>query len=293
MRIQPQPTRRLPNQALQNLQARAPASRLADAAERISAKIDTSELRGAAKSLSAGARFRDNAFGEGFQRNASRTAAGELRSGFIGTSRNPIDQQRSPFAGAHTSHVSDEPGKKKSGGGFAQGVKNFAYAVLGALSGTVGGTAFGVMSANDDPASKKNEADGIIGLARQGKRGTTNAAAAEELKRLDDEEKAAEGGGTKRTGDKSQPNPEAEERRSTTITGGIVKGILARFQKNREDADVDNGGGGGPLNGAATPAGQAGAVGMFTELGSKISAFNGREADAVIAKLQSKVDPAN
>jgi hypothetical protein len=80
------------------------------------------------------------------------------------------------------------------GGGTWDSVKNWfsgvfgtavgnpaAKGVVGNGAGAVSGTAFGILTSNNTVEDKTNEANGIIGLARQGKKGTASQEAAHQL----------------------------------------------------------------------------------------------------------------
>lgn len=122
--------------------------------------------------ISAGDRFKENAFGSANVGNKVGGFFDQVRSQGTGNSRNPLDGAiMDNFSGGKAGHYSDDD----EDGGFIEGVKNWFMSVLGSGAGgagaktlagsgagVVGGTAFGIITANTgSPEDKANEVRGI------------------------------------------------------------------------------------------------------------------------------------
>lgn len=123
------------------------------------------------------------------------------------------------------------------------GTKTPAGAVGSATGGAVSGAAGTILTSNLTVEGKKDEANGIFGIFRQGKTGTSNENAAAQLKEVEFEPLPDDVG----TGS------------SGVVTLTDIKGIKARKNKAGEPVEEDSGST-GPVNTGANGAGKLGSL---------------------------------
>jgi len=170
-------------------------------------------------------------------------------------------------------------------------VINWAMSVLGtgtggpgtqsgagtAASGTAGSfasTAFGIMTANTgSPEDKKNEANGIIGIFRQGKKGTSNENAASQLDQVEYQEPVPDDAGTGSSG---------------IITRADIKGLQARKNKAGEPVEEDSGST-GPVNTGANGTGKLGSLAQPVGDNAPVRAV-AEDARAMQVRINSRIN---
>ena len=123
------------------------------------------------------------------------------------------------------------------------GTRTPAGAVGSATGGAVSGAAGTILTSNLTVEGKKDEANGILGIFRQGKTGTSNENAAAQLKEIEFEPVPDDVG----TGS------------SGIVTVTDIKGIKARKNKAGEPVEEDSGST-GPVNTGANGAGKLGSL---------------------------------
>lgn len=200
-----------------------------------------------------------------------------MRNSESDRSRNPVGNQNSPLKGSKISQVSDdtdaasEPSRWEAFKTWVGSVFGSAAGGAGAKTttgngaGAVGGTALGILTANtESPESKRNEAEGIWGLFRLGKKGTSNRNADDQLDQL--------------KYDGSTPNPEADPPSSGIITQEQIDELYARWTADKEFLDTPQEG--GPVNTSLTPTGRLGTLGLWTA-GSDLSVSTPTKYDQI------------
>jgi len=259
MKIQDQPSVSAATSLPAQLPSRVPDA-LSGARVRLAAELDSlvdgavvEELAGELKG--AGERFLDGALGAVRPSAGSSSLLDQLRGAATDPSRNPLDQQGTGFVGSSLGRLSED-GEEE--GGIIAAVKNFFSSVFGTAAGNpaartpvgngagaAAGAAFGILTANTGSVEdKKNEANGIFGIFRQGKTGTSSAEANEQMKMVDLD-------GT--------PNPEAPDTGGPHfVTGADLRGIAARLGGAAEYTGDSNGSGGPVTTDASSPNGTVG-----------------------------------
>lgn len=227
----------------------------------------------------AAGRFQTN-FGHVSGGASAGTTIDSLRSIGSGHSRNPIGQQGNGFVGDRNSRLSEDPktgeqgAKSNDSPDWWGGVKEAFGEIVGEVAGAFGGAAWDILSANDTPEGKKDEANGIIGVFRQGKTGTSNENAASQLKDID------YGG---------EPLPD-DQTPSGVVYGHDIKGINARKGAAGEPTG-DEGSTGGPVNTGASGTGRQASLGQpvpdAVAMGVAITA---RDIQAIQIRLDSKIN---
>jgi len=290
-------------------------------ASQTGADMNPAKLRNLAEKLdgidtkvaqSAADRFLTGAFGSATPGQASAgSLLDAIQTSATSSSRNPLaNSTLDNFRGSGQGALMDDPpadqGAGASGGSDASksssawdAVKNFfggvvgmilggagtttpAGAVAGSTAGAAAGTAFGVLTANTgSPEDKKNEANGIIGVFRQGKTGTTNANEAEQLKLVDY-------GGT--------PVPEDVDNGGSGphyVTRDMINAIAARKGAKGQPTPDDAGDTStGPINTGADGTGKLGSLSQpinGDETASRVHTVTAADKIALQARITSKI----
>lgn len=227
----------------------------------------------------AAGRFQNN-FGHVSGGNSPGNSAIDTLQGISGPgrSRNPIDQQGLGIVGDRNSHVSEdpaagEPKKSNDSPDWWGGVKEAFGEIVGEVAGAFGGAAWDILSANDTPEGKKDEANGIIGVFRQGKTGTSNENAASQLKDID------YGG---------EPLPD-DQTPSGVVYGHDIKGINARKGAAGEPTG-DEGSTGGAVNTGANGTGRQASLGQPVPDAVTGVAVTARDIQAIQIRLESRIN---
>lgn len=223
----------------------------------------------------AGTRFQESAFGRVVSSPDTGGASGLEHMAGDGRSKNPLDNQPSQMKTGREA-VSDDPAASESSSTW-EAAKNWFLSVIGSGAsgagakgatgngaGAVGGTAWGILTANGTPEEKKNEANGIIGLFRQGAKGTSNEEASGQLeKALKEQDELGSGG---------EPLPENPSGSTRTSGRHVDPSMLAPLKRDSQSEYPDTGtssGGGGPVNTGANGTGGVNTRAEF--VGDKVS----------------------
>ncbi|MCW0219238.1 MAG: hypothetical protein OJI67_13010 [Prosthecobacter sp.] len=258
--------------------------------------INTGKLRNlkeniqvdAAVTAGRGEQFVQDNFGSG-----GFSKPGNLMDGLKGKagnrSKNPLPSKADQMIPGKTGQLSDDPSEETT---VLEDVQNFVSSVVGSIlsgagtksapgsaaSGTAGsatGAALTILTANTgSPEDKKNEANGIIGLFRQGKKGTSNANADEMMDQVE-----------------KTPLPDDMKPSSNpVITKDTIRGIDARKNGAAEPIEEDSGST-GPINTGANGTGKLGSLaqpaGTDVETSTAVTAEDLR---AIQVRIESKIN---
>jgi hypothetical protein len=209
-----------------------------------------------------GDRFMNDNFG-GARPNQPGTFMEGVRSKSGGHDKNPLSSI--PTGGGMITTRGGAASDDPAGGedtSVVDAVVNWAMSVLGtgvggpgtqsgagtAASGTAGSfasTAFGILTANTGSVDdKKNEAEGIFGIFRQGATGTSNVNAASQLNQIEYQEPVPDDVGSSGSG---------------IVTKGDIKGLEARKNQHSQPTGEESGSG-GHVNTGANGAGKLGSL---------------------------------
>lgn len=244
---------------------------------------DGRDVNGAA---SAGARFQQNAFGRVVSSGGTdRLGLGVAES--QGGPRSPVPTQLDMLSVGGTALASEDPssgGSKEAGGGhehstwesFKEGAAEFAVGAASVLLGDAGGAAFAMLMSNRTVDGKRNEANGIIGLYRQGGGGTLNENENAQLNQIRD------------------PVPDGMDQGGTPhVTGGMIDAIgkMRRAKGDPVPDDETSSSGGGPVNTGVNGTGRTGSQSQPSPVSDAVTrrVVTGRDLAALRVRLEQNV----
>lgn len=227
--------------------------------------------------------------------NGPVSTLGQLKgSGGAGHATNPLrNSMQQNFAGSGHGHVSD--GGDADGASTWERFLTWAGSVVGSIlggagtssgagtvasgpAGAVGGTAFGILTANTgSPEEKKNEFFGLIRLRHHARENTSlNAGAEDQLNQVTYE----------------VANPEATSRSPSMLTPESIRGVKGRLTER--GAPVRDNSSGGPVNEQATPPGRVQTAGQPVDGWDTTAAstLTNENVKAVAARVLGDVNPS-